>query len=111
MPIYKNIENGKYKNTKEYPIRAYYKNLIGHGVDRMDEYKQKLDEWGTEEGRLTELFWSDVEEEFGTANHALQYSLRAYAYQQGHSGGFYDIYSVYSDLYYHFIEMPKEKGK
>jgi hypothetical protein len=41
----------------------------------------------------------------------LQYSLRAYAWQAGHSGGFSEIFSVYSDLYDYFVDMPKEKGK
>jgi len=107
MSIYENIANGKYNNTKEYPSHSYYNNLMKHGVDRMDEYRQKINEYGEEKKRLTELFWSDIEDEFGTKNHTLKNSFRSYAWEQGHSGGYSEILNVYSDLVYYFADPLK----
>jgi hypothetical protein len=109
MSIYDNIREDKYKNTKEYPSYSYYKNLMNHGIDRMDEYKEKLEEYGNENIRLEKLFWNDVEEEFGTANHSLRDSLRSYAYQEGHSAGYSEILNVYHDLVNHFVDNYKDK--
>lgn len=48
--------------------------------------------------RLESEFINDLFEEFGVQDNPKRHKLYSIAYDRGHSGGFSDVYSVFSDL-------------
>lgn len=86
------IQNGDYRNTKEYPDL----NLRKTNPDVWNEIKRQ---YLTEDKRLINQFKGDLEEEFHMTNHALKENIFNLAWEQGHSGGLHEIMIHYEDLY------------
>ncbi len=120
--ITEKIESGYYKNNLEYPSplgNAFYcsnkdclkqvdKNVnfcpnCGTDVRGMyekikAEYDEKKAAYNKEEGRLHLEFKLDLLDEFGLDKLPNADAIYDYAWNRGHSSGFYEIYNVMNDL-------------
>lgn len=64
----------------------------------LDTAKQLKHEYYEESNRLSEEFRADLEKEFKMTDNPKKDKLFSMAYEEGHSGGFEEVYSVYSRL-------------
>ena len=103
----------QFKNTVEYPdrpgkpvlpkcatpadYRKYAQDLEQHAA-RLEEYKKSSDAWHKEQGRLDDLAKQAMLEDVGLAKHPKRDKIYAYAWEQGHSGGYNDVWCVLSDI-------------
>jgi hypothetical protein len=109
-----------YKNNVPYPDRVAYKaGLIDYinsqrltGQERedllaavparvRDWFKEAVKPYNEEEHRLEAKFWADCREDIGydeflDAEGIL--TLQCYAWEQGHSGGYHEVYNCLLDL-------------
>lgn len=116
------IDFGKYRNQLPYPERpnAIKRRLLSeanldnvpltkHQREQREEEitKQAKQEFEAlaavyqkEENRLLELFWEDVNKDFGLTDisQAKRLILQWYAYEKGHSIGYSEIYNHYCDI-------------
>lgn len=115
--MFAKIETGYYKNALSYPtkpkepevLRKLARDLSDVDIaalpvtralyaEDMAEYRADLAAYRQEDARLEELFRVDLAHDHGMIDHPKEGLLYAKAYENGHSGGYSEIYNVYSDL-------------
>ena len=128
--IYQKINNDKYKVKMEYPSKPQKPQVLLKRVpdlsddeirqipdlrkrheEEMKEYVEATKAWRAEESRLHDEFYKDLCEDFGVP-HEDEFVQAMYgrAWQEGHSGGFGDVVSSFSDLM-RLCELYDKKGK
>ena len=122
MPdIYKNIQDGKYKNKVEIggtsykpkELRDVEKKPAGELTDtefaklkvlreqfdkEHQQYRADAAAYRAEEARLNDIIEQDCAEAEGVENNPKRGMLWGKAWEQGHAVGLGDVYSCYSDL-------------
>ncbi len=117
MDVLSNIRNGVYKSKIPYPEPVWKPEILSKKVGNltaeeilcipkiMKEYQDALDNHKNtynlireENGKLENQFWRDIAEEFGVTNNPKKNMLMEIAYDMGHSAGYDEIYSYYSQL-------------
>jgi hypothetical protein len=84
------MDYSKYKNSKPFPSR---------GMESATEMRREYD---AEEGRLLQLFWSDLCEEYDISPEHPKYSLLSHlAWEHGHSAGLQEVEYYFGE----FIEL------
>jgi len=73
------------------PVNGYFEDLVSSHTTSVKEYHK-------ETGRLYELFKKDALYETGLSNHPKKEGLFSYAWDVGHSSGYYNVYCVLNDL-------------
>jgi len=90
----------------ERPVKPFQPDRLTHAyIDAyekyeldMIEYRKQLDAYNAEIGRLREEFKHDALDEFGLLNHPKADKIFAYAWEQGHSAGYSEVYNYLSEL-------------
>lgn len=79
----------KYKNTKPFPS----------GKMEPDGKVKMRAEYDAEQMRITELFWSDLSEEYGISPEHPKYALlSSMAWEHGHSAGLQEVEYWFNEL-------------
>lgn len=91
MSFTEKINSDFYTSKLEYPA---------HELRRTDPelYKSLKKAWGEDEARLLQQFKFDALEEVGLLGHPKAEKAFSYAWQQGHSAGYHEVYSYLSDI-------------
>lgn len=74
----------------------YYKNKLPYSGKKDDQAIRKAH--GEEEGRLHQLFKSDLEKEFGIVRHPKADLLFQIAWSMGHSSGYHEVWNHYQEM-------------
>jgi hypothetical protein len=61
-------------------------------------------EYGKEDQKLHAEFQNDLFEEFGVVDNPKRFRAFSYAWQEGHAGGYADVYNVFADI----VELIRE---
>ena len=85
-----NINDPKYKNEVAYPYKKGYENS--------DDYQNAKALYNQREGEIYELVKHDMLEDVGLLNHPKANKIWSYAWEQGHSSGYSEVYNVLLDL-------------
>jgi len=94
-PYWQKLQDGDYESKLKvlpYPHKEPKDSLL------METYKISLERFYEDQHRLEEEFWKDIEDFYGVSNNPKKNKLRAVSYQIGHSSGFSEIASYYSEL-------------
>jgi len=81
-----NINDPKYKNQFVYPFKSEFKDL--------GDYKNAKALYNQREGEIYELVKHDMLEYVGLLNHPKANKIWSYAWEQGHSSGYSEVYNV-----------------
>lgn len=133
MSIYDNINAGKYKVQIPYPDRAVKPKQLSANVAHLTDgeikalpklraeyeaacqkFGEELDKWREEDNRLRGVFYEDLLAEHGIPkDDELASLLLGKAWEDGHSGGYSDVASVFHDLVsiYEFVQKNYTKKK
>lgn len=95
--IHDKVRNGEYKNKEVYPDSKLKKS-------NPDVYKELQRQYHLEEKRLYDQFRMDLEADYGMSNHPIKDAIFSQAWAHGHSSGYYEVSSVYGDLYENIVE-------
>ena len=118
MGVYENIQANIYKTKLPYPSRPLEPKLLRLRVSELTPeeiasiatvkadyeaakmtYRELSDAYNADARLLDAQFRDDLEEEFGMKGHPKADILYSKAYEHGHSSGYSDIFSWYSDLH------------
>jgi hypothetical protein len=91
--IYDKLNDGEYKNTYPYPNASYLKK---NGWD--DRLKEEKAEYNRHEQVMYEKFKADALFDVGLENHPNKDAIYSYAWQEGHSSGYSEVYQYLSDI-------------
>lgn len=67
-------------------------------VAREQKYKDALKAWGKREGDIFNVFKEDVLKEVGLLGHPNADKAFSYAWENGHSSGFENVYNILCDI-------------
>lgn len=94
MNVLENIKSGKY--VAKYPDKL---EIAEAGID----WKVAVAQYHNEQNRLNQIFQKDLEEEFGTQNYSRRQKLFDFAWEEGHSAGWHEVYIWYDRLVEAFV--------
>jgi hypothetical protein len=94
--VYAKIGNHEYRNNEGYPSHTMRKS-------NPEVYYELIEQWHEEELKLKNQFRFDLEEEFDMLVHPLRDPLWESAWEHGHSSGYHEVLTYYSDFYERFI--------
>jgi hypothetical protein len=89
MNVQEKIQNKEY----EVDIETFYET-----AETKEEKTEARIEYWKAIHQAQKQFQADLEEEFGTGNYAKKDEVFDYAWSEGHSSGYYDVYHKYADL-------------
>ncbi len=117
IDVRKNIQDGKYKNNFPYPDRPSLSPIFGKTASQLtaDEikslpslkeefekakvsYKEAMQAWHNEEGRMNALFEADCAAAEGMENHPKRQKLWSKAWEDGHANGYNTILERYESF-------------
>lgn len=110
MTVYDNMKAGRYENTVEYPTRSHKPKLVsGATPAQIREYADAVEKWEAnydakktayyaEQHARQALLKRDLEEEYGLTNHPKADMVWGKAWEHGHSGGYNDVATWYSEF-------------
>ena len=78
-------------------VEQYAKNLVVYEREKI-VWEEERSKYHKKENLLREQFEKDALEEVGLTDHPKASRIFAYAYAEGHSDGYGDIFSVLSDI-------------
>jgi hypothetical protein len=94
------LKDGDYNNKVEFPSSAMRKS-------NPDVYKELKRQYYIETTNLEDQFRMDLEDDCGTSNHPLKDTMYSMAWEFGHSSGYSEVHSYYTDLMGFVVSMNK----
>lgn len=126
MSVYDKIQKDFYANPMEYPKKDFgairkgiEENFVGTKKEidleieraknkHTDWHRFLLNEYHRNEGEIRDKFEADLAKEFGVEDNPQRATLFYKAKEMGHSGGYSEVLSVYSNLV-ELIKMPMQE--
>lgn len=90
---YYHYKSGKYIGQSNDSFPMIVGAVVEKSVDE-DAYKAAQDAYYNEEAKIKKMFFDDMAEEFCITNHPKKDKFLYLCWQEGHSGGYNDVYSV-----------------
>lgn len=97
--IRERIDEGEFENRATRPNKRYFE---ANGWE--DQYRPAMDEYWRQERLAKEKFFQAILYDVGLENHPNAQKIAEYAWGEGHSSGYYEVYNhmcEISDLFFH----------
>lgn len=84
--------------------------LVAAEQEALEINNRQADQYALEESRIMDLFWHDIAEAFNFSNpqDPMLGALASYAWDQGHSGGFHEVATVFANLHEKFQPIIRD---